>query len=364
MKNVKNGFGGEIDPSEYDKRFPNSEENNSHTKRGKFIKFKLFYIGEKTILDEDLHNAAIRAKGNKDRGDEKISYSYKRRGWVYDDFPPIISTKNEIKDGRTRIRAALMNGEDYIPVAVFAYEDDNVDSYLSSITEGLIGNDGLINRPTEYEDLAEAGVHLVKQGLVLHNESSIAEWVYNEVEAERFVEEKFLPSLVSEINERVNKGEDAVIQIERDEIIKYLKKSPDIPNNVCYPGEVCITDVPRVLIYAAPSATNQGRLWGMIARNIPINSLIVLYTTKKIPSKMHKDYKDFVKSVDMRYEECFDIVNKTYASNGLSLGIKAPEILPYKVVGIYPQLPRNENHIAYRNAFKLIPFDDYGDLSQ
>lgn len=359
MKNVKKGFGQELDLENYEGRW-SQEECNGHTKRGVFVKFSYLYIGELDYSDEQLHNAAIRATGNKDRADEKIKHSYSRVGWKYNDFPPIVGTDGKIRDGRTRIRAAILAGEQWIPVAIFVYrEDETVNEFIADLSEGLISNDGLINRPTTFADLSEGGVTAVKSGAILHEKTAIYDLVYNEFEAERFISEKEIPALVDEIYDRVTRGEDAVIQLTREEVIAYLKKSPDVPSNVCWPGEPCLPGHAKLEVYAAPSNTNQARLWGKIARNIPEETLIVFYTTSKVPTQIGKGYTDMMKYVDDRYDECFDIVNKTYAAKDLALGIKAPKERPYRVLGVYPQLPFDETHITYRRMHKIIRLEDY-----
>ena len=91
-----------------------------------------------TTQMSSLHNAAIRANGNKDRADEKIKHSYSRVGWKYNDFPPIVGTDGRIRDGRTRIRAAILAGEEWIPVAIFVFqEDETVDEFVANLMKGL-----------------------------------------------------------------------------------------------------------------------------------------------------------------------------------------------------------------------------------
>ena len=87
---------------------------------------------------------------------------------------------------------------------------------------------------------------------------------------------------------------------------------------------------------------------------------MVLYTTKKIPSKIKKGYDEFMEYVDWRYRECFEIVNRTFASQGQSmLTIQPPTTRPWKVLGVIPQLNQDETHATLRKAFKLIPLEDY-----
>ena len=308
-------------------------------------------------------NIAIRASGNRDNADVGISKSYKKKGWKYDPFPPIVSLEGKVKNGRTRIRAAILNGEKFIPVAIFEYpeEEDKKIAFVQSLAEGLIGNDGLIERPAKRADLFEAGLAAVTDGNIKEDRTEIIKLLSIEFEAERFIDESEVGELADDILDAVKGGEAAVWLPDREEVLNYLRKSPDIPDDACLDGDICI-DGKRVFVYAAPSNTNQGRLWAKIASQIPEESYIVLYTTKKIPSKIKKGYDEFMEYVDWRYKECFEIVDRTFASKGQSSGvevkIKAPNSRPWGVLGVIPQL-NDETHQTLRKMNRLIKLDEY-----
>ena len=359
------GFGPDqvVDLDRYKGRWTN-EECERHTKRGRFLGFRFLdlakYGGD--YLHEELLNIAIRAEGNKDNADHVIAASYKKIGWSYDPFPPIVDLKGIVKDGRTRIRAAIIAGEKFIAVAVFEYPDEEDDdtAYVHSLSEGLIGNDDLVSRPTKYKDLLEAGIAATTTGNIPHEKSAITELVFNEFEAERFIDVGEIPTLVEEIYEAVSGGQEAIWNVDREDVLKYLRNSPDLPKDACLDGDVCVGGK-RVFVYAAPSNTNQGRLWAKLASQIPEESYIVLYTTKKIPSKIKKGYDEFMEYVDWRYKECFEIVNRTLNPNSdeCNITIKAPKSRPWKVLGVIPQLNKDETHVSYRNMNKLIKLEDY-----
>lgn len=362
----RKGFGPEndkqeIDLEKYEGRW-SDEEIQSHTKRGTFIRFAFLDLDKfgGDIYHEELINIAIRSNGNRDRGDEGICRSFNTKGWKYDPFPPIVDIKFRVKDGRTRIRAAILAGERFIPVAVFSYpdEEDTKTAFVQSLTEGLIGNDDLISRPTKAADLIEAGIAAITDGGIKHEKSAIANLLFNEFEAERFVKQEDIPDLVEQIYEAVDDGQQAIWLPDRSEVLAYLKKCPDIPDDACLDGEVCLNGK-RVLVYAAPSNTNQGRLWGQIAREIPEECYVVLYTTKKIPSKIKKGYIEMMDYVDGRYEECFEIVNRTASVTGFNMNIQAPKKRPYTVLGVVPQLNMDETHKTLRKANRLIKLDEY-----
>tara|TARA_B100001778_G_C18537833_1_gene606791 strand:+ start:137 stop:1240 length:1104 start_codon:yes stop_codon:yes gene_type:complete len=361
----KRGFGPDqvVDLGNYENRWT-AEEIQSHVKRGKFIGFRFLdlkkYAGD--YLHEELYNIAIRADGNRGNADITISQSYEKKGWRYDPFPPIIDVKENVKDGRTRIRAAIIKNETFIPVAVYDYpeETDEKTAYVQCLSEGLIGNDDLLTRPTKYGDLLEAGISAVTDGNIEHDKTEIIKLLQTEFEAERFIDSLDIPVLADDIFDAVSGGKKAIWDIDRKDVLEYLRKSPDLPADACLDSDDICLNGKRVFVYAAPSDTNRGRLWGMISREIPQESYVVLYTTKKIPSKIKKGYDEFMEYIDWRYKECFEIVNRTFEANGQSMiKIKSPTKKPWKVLGVIPQLNMDGDHDKLRLAKKLIKLEEY-----
>lgn len=355
---IKKGFGPqqqEIDLKRYENRW-SKEEIQSHSKRGTFIGFAFLELDKfgGDIFHEELKNIAIREDGNRGNVDRDIAYSFETKGWSYTPFPPIVDTSFRVKDGRTRIRAAMIAGCTFIVVAVFSYpdEEDSDTAYVQSLSEGLIGNDDLISRPTKYGDLLEAGISAVTDGGIEHDKTAIADLLFNEFEALRFIKQDEVADLVEAIYDAVQGGQRAVWIPDRADVLAYLKKSPDLPKDACLDGEVCLNGK-KVFVYAAPSNTNQGRLWGMIEKEIPEDCYVVLYTTKKVPCKIRKGYEDFMSFIDMRYKECFEVVNRTASATGFQIRIEPPVKRPWKLLGVIPQL-NNETHETLRNSYRLI----------
>lgn len=359
---VRKGFGPQkqdIDLKRYENRW-SEQEIQSHSKRGKFIRFAFLDINKfkGDIFHEELINLAIREDGSRGNADKDIAYSYETKGWSYNPFPPIVDTSFKVKDGRTRIRAAILAGCTFIAVAVFAYpdEEDAQTAFVQSLSEGLIGNDDLISRPTKYGDLFEASVAAVTEGGVDHDKTAIADLLFNEFEALRFIKPDEISNLVEDVYDAVQGGQSAVWIPDRSDVLAYLRKSPDVPKDACLDGDVC-NNGKRVFVYAAPSNTNQGRLWGMIAREIPEDCYVVLYTTKKIPSKIKRGYEEFMSFIDMRHKECFEIVNRTASAAGFTIKIEPPVKSPWKILGVIPQLT-SETHENLRRAHRLIQVED------
>ena len=356
------GNGQIVDISKYDGREKEAKET---TKRGKFVDWGYFSLekyydtnGKPNLLHPDLLNIAIRADQNLASNDLRIARDYKRRGWNYGPFPLQVDINTGIpKNGRTRIRAALRNGEKFIPCAWFNYEETNkVSGLVQELSEGLIGNDGLVSTVTKFEDLVEAGIEAVTKGGVKEDKQTILELLVNEFEADRFVDTSEFSDIADQILDAVHEGQEAMMMISRKEVIEYLQNSPDLPKDAIV-GASLDQQIPvgkkRVFVYSAPSRSNMGRLWGNIAHEIPKGSYVVLYTTKKFPSKIKKDYTEFMKYQDERYEECFQIVNDTYQG----INIVAPEQKPWKLIGVIPQL-NNEEHRTKVRYHELIQIKD------
>jgi len=356
------GNGQIVDISNYEGREKEAKET---TKRGKFVDWgylslERYYLpnGKPNLLHPDLLNIAIRAKQNIENNDGRIARDYKRRGWNYGPFPLQADIKTgKPKNGRTRIRAALRNGEKFIPCAWFNYEETKkVSGLVQELSEGLIANDGLVSTVTKFEDLVEAGIEAVTKGEVKEDKQSILELLAKEFEADRFVDTSEFSDIADQILDAVHEGQEAMMMISRAEVIEYLKNSPDLPKDAIV-GASLDQQIPvgkkRVFVYSAPSRSNMGRLWGNIAHEIPKGSYVVLYTTKKFPSKIKKDYTEFMKYQDDRYEECFQIVNDTYKG----INIEAPKQKPWKCIGVIPQL-NNREHETLVQFRKLTQIKD------
>jgi|TARA_R100000030_G_scaffold100249_2_gene92860 hypothetical protein len=356
---VRKGFGPQkqdIDLTKYEGRW-SDKEIQSHSKRGKFIQFAFLDLKKfgGDIVCEELNNMAIRKDGNRDNVDKDIAYSYEMKGWSYDPFPPIVDTSFNTKDGRTRIRAAILSGCTFIPVAVFSYPDSDPSvAYVQNLSEALIGNDDLISRPTKEGDLFEAAVAAITNGGIKHDKTAISYLLLKEFEALRFIKQDQVSDLVDNIFDAVKGGQRAVWNPSRDDVLAYLNKSPDLPEDAYFNGD-CVNGK-KVHVYSS-GETNRGRLWTKISKNVPEDCYVVLYTTDKIPSRIKSRYEDFMSFIEMRYKECFEIVNRTASAAGINIKIEPPGKRPWKLLGVIPQL-NNTTHETLRKAHRLIQVED------
>ena len=351
----------ELDPQEYVRR---ETYKRAHKKQkfGKFIKFAKISLKGYNLWDDELNNAAVRDDQNKDHADEDIAYSYKKDGWLYSSFPPIISTDGSIKDGRTRIRAALLAGWDSILVAIFSYDDEKVNPEFASITNGLIANNHTTARSATMNDFVKGGVALIKLGQLEREHSSIEEWLLNDVEIANFfdVEAGIHTKIKNRIYNESAEDSDIIIDKDREEWIEYIKQSPEFKElNILPPDSPTPFNENKLILYSA-SRTNGRRCFcdNILANQskdeeVCNHSYIVLYSSDRTEEKVRQAVKDFESDLNTFYTQSVNMVN------GLidGININVPKARSYTILGVVPLFEYNETHKALRSLNRLVPLD-------
>ena len=351
----------ELDPQEYIK---NDVYKQVHKKQkfGKFIKFAKISLKGYNLWDDELNNAEVRDDQNKDHADEDIAYSYKKDGWLYSSFPPIISTDGSIKDGRTRIRAALLAGWDHILVAIYSYDEDKVDPVYASITNGLIANNHTTARTATMNDFIKAGKALIKLEKLEREHSAIEEWLINDVEIADFfdVDAGTHTKIKNRIFNESAENSDIIIDKDRDEWIEYVKQSPEFKElNILPPDSPTPFNENKLILYSA-SRTNARRCFcDSILSNqskdeeVCKHSYIVLYSNDRTEEKVREAVKDFESDLNTFYTQSVNMVN------GLidGIDIKVPKTRSYTIIGIVPLFEYNDTHKELRTLNRLVPLN-------
>lgn len=360
VSNVKTGFGGDLDITKYKNRW-SQEELNSFQKHAKFVKFSILDTSKYKIYDDELNNCAVRSDQNRDDATDDIAYSYESHGWDYNPFPPIISTKGRIRDGRTRIRAALVAGERWIPVAVYSYDED-IDELRSDVINGLLANfNHLVARRATMEDVITAGVHLISKGKLNHDTGSIDHWLYNDVEIERLYSN--IAGTITKISNQIFQratpnGEPIVVLKDRDEWISYLEGCKEIASmGLIMPDSPNPLNENQLVLYAT-GKTNAGRCWvdQILERaHKGDHTYIVLYSTAATADKVREQMKAFQSDLETFYVQTLKLINNQLS--GIQLGI--PDNRPYTILGAIPQFSDDEKHIELRSMNKIIPLDQF-----
>ena len=351
----------ELDPQEYIK---NDVYKQVHKKQkfGKFIKFAKIPITKYKLWHDQLNNAEVRDDQNKDHADEDIAYSYKKDGWLYTSFPPIISTDGSIRDGRTRIRAAILAGWDQILVAIYSYDEDKVDPEYASITNGLIANNHTTARSATMNDFVKAGKSLIKRDKLEREHSAIEEWLINDVEIANFfdVDAGTHTKIKNRIFNESAEDSDIIIDKDRDEWIEYVKQSPEFKElNILPPDSPTPFNENKLILYSA-SRTNARRCFcDSILSNqskdeeVCKHSYIVLYSNDRTEEKVRQAVKDFESDLNTFYTQSVNMVNGLI--NGID--IKVPKTRSYTIIGIVPLFEYNDTHKTLRSLNRVVPLD-------
>ena len=336
------------------------EQCNSRQKYGTFVKFSYFDVSTKKIYDDDLNNAAVRSEQNSDDATDDIAYSYDEHGWDYSPFPPIISTTGKIKDGRTRIRAAILAGWKRIPVAIFSYQAD-VPEELSDVIDGLVANDHLVARRATMNDIITAGVYLVGKGYVNQDQASIDDWLYNVVDIERFYSN--IAGTITKIGKAIlaqstPTGDPIIVNKDRSEWIDYLEDCKEVKAlDVALPDEVTPFNENQLVLYST-GKTNARRCWvDQILSNTTHghHTYIVLYSTEKTAEKLRQEMKNFANDLEMFYTQTVKLIN----SQLVGIQISLPENRPFTIVGAIPQFADDDTHKELRSLNRLIPLNQF-----
>lgn len=340
------------------------EECNSFQKYGKFLKFSYLDISKKKIYDEDLNNAAVRSGQNEDDATDDIAYSYVEHGWDYSSFPPIVSSsgKIRIRDGRTRIRAAIISDWERIPVAIFSYDED-VDVEMSAVVNGLIANNHLVARRAVMNDFIVAGVYLVGKGLINRDQSSIENWLYSEVEIERFFSNisGTITKIANQIlHQSTPNGDPIIVNKDRSEWIEYLEDCKQVQElqelGVALPDSPTLTNENQLVFYST-GKTNARRCWvdQILANTLhDHHTYIVLYSTEKTAEKVRQEMQNFDNDLEMFYVQTHKLINSQLSGIQISL----PKERPFTIVGAIPQFADDGKHKTLRSLNRLIPLSE------
>jgi len=348
----------DLDLKKYKNRWT-EDECNSHQKYGTFVKFSFLDISSKKLYDDDLGNTAVRCDQNRgDSATDDIAYSYDEHGWDYNPFPPCVSTTGKLKDGRTRVRAAIVAGWKRIPVAIFSY-DSSISEEMSNVVDGLIANDHLVARRASMNDFISAGCHLISEGLINQDEASINDWLYNEVEIERFYSN--ISGIITKICNQIllrstPDGTPIIVDKDRSEWIEYLKDCKEVKSlNLIFPDSPNPFNDNQLVFYST-GKTNARRCWvDQILSNTTHghHTYIVLYSTEKHVEKLREEMKNFENDLEMFFAQTIKLLNIQLPYIQISL----PKERPFTVVGAIPQFADDEKHKELRSLNRLIPLD-------
>jgi len=329
-------------------------------KNATFVKYGWLDISGYTLDDPRLNNIAVRANQNMGDRHHEIAHSYDVEGWDSGQFPPIVSTTTSLpKDGRNRIRAALLRKETAIPCAYYSYEDE--DTAKSEITNGLLANKHKSQRSAEFYDFVNGGVEIIQRGEMPNTIASIEKWLYNDVDIEHFYSNEggTITKIAKAISERAERLKDGhlVILRERDDWLEWLKTSID-KHSVYYRNQYNIHGIDDIHVFIESGGSRDEQVW--MRHILPRASQgkvtnIALWTKEIFPEDAAKKHKDFDESLTRFHRQTFGMVNKEI--DGITLN--APLVSDmWNIVGVIPQI-LNDYQQGLLENHKLAGFVDF-----
>jgi hypothetical protein len=329
-----------VNIKDYYTNFPNeSEYVINKQKNATFVKYGWLDISSYTVNDPRLNNIAIRSNQNLGDRHEQIAHSYDVEGWDVGQFPPIVGTDENPRDGRNRIRAALKRGEKAIPCAIYSY--DNNTSVRSNTTNSLVANKHKSQMGSEFYDFVNCGVEIIQSDELKNNTSEIVNWLYNEADVEFFFNNTggTITKIVNSIKERAERLKDGhlVVLREREDWLDWLNNSIN-KHSAYYRNNFNVETIDNIDVFIESGGYRDEQVW---MRHILPNAAkgkvtnIVLYTKEIFPEVASKKHNDFIGSLDVFYRNTFEMVNKEL--DGVTINVPLISDM-WNIVGIIPQI--------------------------
>jgi hypothetical protein len=297
------------------------------------------------LNDNNWKNIGIRAKENttEEARVESFRVSFRQIGYDMGEFPPCIDTDRNILEGRGRIKAAIANGELWMPVAVYTRTDV---TDRNTITNGLLANQKKPMYMTEFSDYVEAGVDLISKNQLANTKKAIESWLYNDVKISKSIDNS-INGQVTRIREKILKRTKSksglVNKMDKSAAHKWVKDNLNLAKS------------DYVLVNASDNETYAERAWRSVRNALksdkdPVN--IIFYTTEATPEDARLGLTKATEYLECLYTDSWEVV-KSQLPEAFSLNI--PSYRPYTFMGAIPQFVKSHKI----NSSHLVPIKKY-----
>jgi hypothetical protein len=278
----------------------------------------------------DLNSSNWKNIGIRDTDDEadrieSFRVSFDNLGYDMSEFPPCIDTDGDVMEGRTRIKAAIIDEYRYMPVGVYTRSDK---SERNTVTNGLLANQKKPVYMTRFMDYVAAGVNLIGKGELVATSTAVDNWLNHEVN---------IGKVMSNNGGRVTKIRNKILSLSKvDEgLVWSLTKSEAEKWITAHLG---LAKADFVLINMADNETYAERAWRHVRESLkngrePVN--LIFYTTDKSPTAARSSLKKSMKYVEDLYLDSWEVVMSQLPA-GISLSI--PTKRPFIFMGALPQI--------------------------
>tara|TARA_R100001163_G_scaffold65771_1_gene64678 strand:+ start:1322 stop:2461 length:1140 start_codon:yes stop_codon:yes gene_type:complete len=309
-----------------------------------FIDFDWLDLTTVDLNSSNYKNIGIRTKDNVDDRIDSFRVSFSRRNYDMSEFPPCIDTDGAPLEGRGRIRAAILNGERWMPVARYSRADAGE---KNTITNGLIGNQ--FHNPTfmnSFDDYVCGGVGLVTKGLLAATSEAIDDWLYNDVKIANVYDNSrggTVTKIRNTIIRRASIDDSLIWSVTKSEAEKWITTNLGLAKS------------DFVLVNMADNETYAERAWRHVRdalKNDREPVTLIFYTTDTSPTAARTGLKKSMEYMENLYLDSWEVV-KSQLPEGISLAV--PKKRPYIFKGALPQIVQDHNI----NGHNLVPVNKY-----
>ena len=340
---IRSIFGTVVDVHDYYKTF---DEISCKAKQtgATFIRFGWFDISELKYDDEMLENRGVRYKQNKIEATENMLHSLSNKGWDSGYFPPIVTTNGKLRDGRTRIRAAIRAGQQYIPCAIYEYEDEN--TLTSKYSNGIKANYRDPSTAAGMNDFITAGVDIIINGEMNNDPIEISDWLYNKMEITRVFNNNngIITKIINCIHDTAKRNKNGQVLVIRDrkEWLPWLEESI-YKHAASYRTKFGIQSMNDITFYQTGGNKDAMTFCEHILPNASkgIVTNIILYSMDPNPDNAIEDHQNFIKSIEQYEEYMYGWINREVTDK-----VSKPENTTplWRVIGVIPQFVEKESH--------------------
>lgn len=354
MNNVKTIFGKDVDLTDYERL--HLTDAHDRQVNAKFIKFAWMDLTGRSVDDEDLQNLDIRDEQN-DRNEElqnlKISIS---RGWDTSFFPPCYGTDGRYRDGRGRVLTAIEKNQQWMPVALYAYDDEEL-PLTNYLANGLTANDShAAAQLSKMKDYESAGVRAILAGELKNDKANVDDFLYRVCRIERRFPgnvgghiTKIREAIIKRASEGVNGA--SIRRKDEKEWQQWIENS--ISRNALYwQQNYGVSEVSDIAFHKTGKQAAERILTRHILPNASNGKItnIVLYAggTRE---DMIKDHVAFEQALQELYDNIYSWVNHEIHGIELKHEVDSPM---WKIIGVIPQFLNDDEHeTSYKRGYLI-----------
>ena len=259
--------------------------------------------------------------------------SFSQRGFDTSDFPPSLDTDGHPLEGRGRIKAAILNGERWMPTARYSRSNS---SDRNTVTNGLLANQKKPVYMATFDDYVAAGVDLIAKEELKADLQAIDDWLINEVKIGNAIDNArggVVTKIKKAILKRSNIDSSLIWSVSKAEAEKWIRENLGLAK----------ADYVLVNISEGSAETYAERAWRHVRgalKNEREPVRLIFYTTETSPTAARAGLKKTKQYIESLYTDCWEVVNSQLSGE---ISLATPQNRPYIFAGALPQIVQEHN---------------------